>query len=47
MIRFLLRRIGQGIYDEWIAKSAAQLAVLAPAQYAKREQGQDRYESLN
>ena len=42
-----LRRIGQGIYDEWIAKSAAQLAVLAPAQYAKREQGQDRYESLN
>lgn len=41
-----LRRIGQGVYDEWVAKSAAQLAVLAPAQYAKHEQGQDRYEHL-
>ncbi|MGH8447462.1 MAG: tetratricopeptide repeat protein, partial [Solimonas sp.] len=41
-----LRRIAQGVYDEWVAKSAQQLAVLAPAKYAKREQGQDRYESL-
>lgn len=41
-----LRRIGQGIYDEWVAKSAAQLAVLAPAQYEKHEQGQDRYDRL-
>lgn len=41
-----LRRINQGVYDPWIAKSAAQLAILAPAQYAKREKGQDRYESL-
>src|SRR3546814_13768582 len=40
-----LRRISQGVYDQWIAKSAAQLAVMAPAQYAKREKGQDRYES--
>lgn len=42
-----LRRISQGIYDQWVARSAAQLAVLAPARYAKREQGQDRYERLN
>ncbi|WP_245585122.1 tetratricopeptide repeat protein [Solimonas flava] len=41
-----LRRIGQGLYDEWIAKSAQQLAALAPAKYGKHEQGQDRYESL-
>jgi TolA-binding protein len=41
-----LRRISQGIYDEWVAKSAAQLAVLAPAQYEKHEQGQDRYDRL-
>ncbi|NKF23776.1 tetratricopeptide repeat protein [Solimonas sp. C16B3] len=36
-----LRRISQGVYDEWVAKSAAQLATLAPAQYQKHERGQD------
>ena len=41
-----LRRIGQGVYDEWIARSLQQLVVMAPAKYEKREQGQDRYESL-
>jgi tetratricopeptide (TPR) repeat protein len=41
-----LRRISQGIYDEWIVKSLQQLVVMVPAKYEKREQGQDRYESL-
>lgn len=41
-----LRRIKQGVYDEWIVKSLQQLVVMVPAKYEKREQGQDRYESL-
>lgn len=41
-----LKRIPQGLYDEWIAKSAIALAQIAPARYGKREQGEDRYESL-
>lgn len=41
-----LKRIPQGIYDEWVAKSAKALAAIAPAKYGKREQGEDRYESL-
>lgn len=42
-----LRRIGNGVYDTWVARSAAALAQLVPARYGKREQGEDRYESLN
>ncbi len=42
-----LKRIPQGIYDEWVAKSAKALAAIAPAKYGKREQGEDRYERLN
>lgn len=41
-----LKRIPQGLYDEWIARSARALAQIAPARYGKREQGEDRYESL-
>lgn len=41
-----LRRIGQGVYDEWIAKSLQALVTMAPGQYGKNEKGQDRYESL-
>ncbi|AXQ27655.1 hypothetical protein D0B54_02770 [Solimonas sp. K1W22B-7] len=41
-----LKRIPQGIYDEWVAKSAKALAAIAPAKYGKREKGEDRYESL-
>ena len=41
-----LRRIPQGIYDEWVAKSAKALAVLAPGKYGKREKGEEPYESL-
>lgn len=42
-----LRRIKTGLYDEWIARSAAALAQLVPARYAKREQGDERYASLD
>lgn len=41
-----LKRIGQGLYDEWIARSAKALAQIAPARYGKREQGEERYEKL-
>lgn len=41
-----LKRIPQGVYDEWVAKSAKALAAIAPAKYGKREKGEDRYESL-
>jgi tetratricopeptide (TPR) repeat protein len=41
-----LKRIGQGVYDSWIAKSALALAKIAPAKYGKVEQGEERYESL-
>ncbi|HSW11918.1 MAG TPA: tetratricopeptide repeat protein [Solimonas sp.] len=41
-----LKRITQGVYDEWVAKSAKALAAISPAKYGKREQGEDRYESL-
>ncbi|HEX4896692.1 MAG TPA: tetratricopeptide repeat protein [Solimonas sp.] len=41
-----LKRIAQGLYDPWIAKSAQALAQIAPARFGKREQGEDRYETL-
>lgn len=41
-----LKRIPQGLYDEWIAKSTQALAAISPAKYGKREQGEDRYERL-
>lgn len=42
-----LKRIPQGLYDQWIARSAEALAQIAPARYGKIEHGEDRYESLN
>lgn len=42
-----LRRIKSGVYNTWIARSAKALAQLVPARYGKREQGEDRYESLD
>ena len=41
-----LQRFGQGVWNDWIQKSAAQLAELAPAQYGKNEQHEDTYEAL-
>lgn len=41
-----LKRIPQGIYDPWVAKSAKALAVLSPAKYGKREKGEDFYATL-
>ena len=34
-------RAAEGIWDEWVEKSYAELASLMPARYAKREQGED------
>jgi cellulose synthase operon protein C len=42
-----LRRIKAGVYDIWIARSATALAQMVPARYGKREQGEDRYETLD
>ncbi|HZR36773.1 MAG TPA: hypothetical protein VFA75_15500, partial [Nevskia sp.] len=41
-----LQRFGQGLWNDWIQKSANQLAELAPARYGKNEQREDRYEAL-
>jgi outer membrane protein assembly factor BamD (BamD/ComL family) len=41
-----LRRISQGVYDEWVKKSQLALAGLAPGRYSKREQGDEVYEAL-
>jgi outer membrane protein assembly factor BamD (BamD/ComL family) len=41
-----LQRFGQGIWNEWVQKSATQLAALAPARYGKNEQREDSYEAL-
>lgn len=41
-----LKLIAQGVYDEWVAKSAVALATLAPAKYGKREKGEDFYATL-
>jgi len=41
-----LKRVGQGIYDDAIAKSVTALGQLSPAKYGKREVGGDSYETL-
>ena len=41
-----LKRILQGRYDQWIKRSAAELLKIAPAQYQKREQRKESYETL-
>lgn len=41
-----LKRIGQGLYDDSIARSVTALGVLSPAKYGKREVGGESYETL-
>lgn len=41
-----LKRVGQGFYDDSIAKSVTALGVLSPAKYGKREVGGDSYDTL-
>ena len=41
-----LKRIRQNIYDDWVAKSYAELLKMAPAKYGKHEKGDEAYESL-
>ncbi len=41
-----LKRIAQGVYDQWVVKSARALAAMAPAKYGKREKGEDSYATL-
>ena len=40
-------RLEDGIYDDWVAKSLAQLAVLLPARYGKQERGADYVATLH
>ncbi|MDN5873165.1 MAG: tetratricopeptide repeat protein [Sinobacteraceae bacterium] len=42
-----LKRVGDGLYDEWIARSVAALAKLAPGTYAKQEKGEAFYAHLH
>lgn len=41
-----LKRIGQGVYDDSIARSVVALGVLSPAKYGKREVGGESYDTL-
>lgn len=41
------RRAADGVYDEWVQKSFAALAVLLPGRYAKVERGEDVVATLN
>ncbi len=41
-----LKRISQGVYDDWVRKSLMALAGLAPGRYSKREQGDEVYDAL-
>ena len=41
-----LKRVGQGFWDEPIAKSVTALGTLSPAKYGKRETGGDSYDTL-
>ena len=42
-----VQRIGnQGVWNDWIHKSAVELAEMAPAKYGKHEMHEDSYESL-
>jgi cellulose synthase operon protein C len=42
-----LQRVGQGVWNDWVQRSALQLAELAPAIYGKREQQDNSYDSLH
>ena len=37
-------RIREGIFDEWVERSLESLALLQPARYAKREQGEEVFD---
>ena len=39
-------RTVDGLYDEWVQKSLAQLAILVPVRYAKAEQGEAVVDAL-
>ena len=39
-------RISDDIYDEWVKKSLAELAVLSPAQYVKAERSEDLVQNI-
>jgi hypothetical protein len=41
-----LQRLRQGLWNDWIHKSAGALAELAPAKYGKHDQRETSYESL-
>lgn len=41
-----LQRVRQGLWNDWVRRSASALAELAPARYGKQELREDRYESL-
>ncbi|MGH8444385.1 MAG: tetratricopeptide repeat protein, partial [Solimonas sp.] len=41
-----LTRIRQGLWNDWIRRSAASLSELAPARYGKHELREDRYDAL-
>lgn len=41
-----LQRVADNLYDEWVARSVAALAELAPAQYGKQERRDTVYDSL-
>lgn len=41
-----LRRVSEGLWNDWIHRSATQLAELAPALYGKHELREDRYDAL-
>ena len=41
-----LQRLRQGVWNDWIRKSADQLAELAPGKYGKHEQQETSYDSL-
>jgi TolA-binding protein len=41
-----LKRIRQNVYDDWVAKSYAELLKLAPAKYGKHEKAEEIYETL-
>lgn len=42
-----LRRLGDGVWDQWIRKSSLALGELAPGKYGKHERLEDRYEAIH
>ena len=42
-----LKNVRQGLFDDWVAKSYAELLKMAPAKYGKNEKGEEIYETLH